>query len=255
MGLASPVPSEAQVGISEWKLLPRRAGLKGCLLPSGPAGNGFPLAYLGKVVSGCSARRSWRASKGVPEDLRRISKAQLRVLSCQVWTRTAAVGFSLLLCLFSSFWISSCSPAIPKKEMPLHQVSDKRTGKGIFLQRVHKQGEKTPLVQDAQPHRSPSENMVPKSKDEREETESRSTAVFYGESLVLRDLRGRRAMKGPPECTTPTLWAQPAPFPSFSFHAQKLWFFKTVHVYRRGRGSAEMNPPELGKLGKCNHPF
>uniref|UniRef100_A0A670ZP55 DUF3528 domain-containing protein n=1 Tax=Pseudonaja textilis TaxID=8673 RepID=A0A670ZP55_PSETE len=81
------------------------------------------------------------------------------------------LSLPLLLCPFF-LTISSTPPEITEKEI-----------------------EKTPAVQNVEPHRPTSQNLVPESKDEREETQPRPYAIFHRKPLILRGEAGRMGRK------------------------------------------------------------
>lgn len=67
----------------------------------------------------------------------------------------------------------------PQEEVPILQISDPRTRKGIFFQCVHQQRETHATVTDAQPHRPTSEDLVSKPSHEGEEVKQRQITVLH----------------------------------------------------------------------------
>ncbi|KAL7874175.1 hypothetical protein SRHO_G00051450, partial [Serrasalmus rhombeus] len=69
--------------------------------------------------------------------------------------------------------------------MPLLQVPNQGTGKRIFLQCLHQQRETAAALQDAQPHRPPSQDLVSEQKNERKEVKQGPLTVLFYEPFAV----------------------------------------------------------------------
>lgn len=63
--------------------------------------------------------------------------------------------------------------------MSILEVPDQGAGEGVLLQCLHQQGEAPAALADAQPDRSPGQNLVSEQEDEGEETEQRPFTVLH----------------------------------------------------------------------------
>lgn len=70
--------------------------------------------------------------------------------------------------------------------MSIFKVSDQGTGEGILFQRLHQQREASATFTDAQPDRSPGQNLVSKQEDEGEETEQRPFTVLHDKPPAIK---------------------------------------------------------------------
>lgn len=76
--------------------------------------------------------------------------------------------------------------------MSILQISDQGTGKRVLLQCLHQQREASAAFADAQPDRSPGQDLVPKQKDEGEETEQRPFTVLHHEPPAIKKTEQRQ---------------------------------------------------------------
>lgn len=98
-------------------------------------------------------------------------------------SHAGAKGSMLIFCLL----LSSRWPEDAQEEMSILQISDQGTGKRVLLQCLHQQREASAAFADAQPDRSPGQDLVPKQKDEGEETEQRPFTVLHHEPPAIKN--------------------------------------------------------------------
>lgn len=70
--------------------------------------------------------------------------------------------------------------------MSILEVPDQGAGEGVLLQRLHQQGEALAALADAQPDRSPGQNLVSEQEDEGEETEQRPFTVLHHKPPAIK---------------------------------------------------------------------
>lgn len=105
---------------------------------------------------------------------------------------------------YAVFWLCR-RPEDPQEEVPIFQISDPRTRKGILFQCVHQQRETHATVADAQPHRPTSEDLVSKPSHEGEEVEQRQVTVLHIQPSSL-GVKSSTVLPLPSSAAAPTVF-------------------------------------------------
>lgn len=141
--------------------------------------------YLTLFMAGLSDSLSYFAPRPVDRNVVITKATETEFLasckSCFVPFLNDVNSLCFLFYLFKNisiyFVLSRHSPH-QEEAVSIFEVPDSRAGAGILLQRLHQQGETAAALPNAQPHRPPGQNLVPKQENEREEAEQRSPAVL-----------------------------------------------------------------------------
>lgn len=139
------------------------------------------------------------------------STRQLILFVTQTW-------LILTLC----FFCSCRRTEDPQEEVPIFQISDPRTRKGIFFQCIHQQRETHATVTDAQPHRPTSEDLVSKPSHEGEEVEQRQITVLHIQPSSL-GVKSSTVLSLPSSAAGPTVFTDFPACTLCSMQRRRCW--------------------------------